>query len=40
MPFVPRPAMDRDGIALEPITKLQIGDGPVRVMDGVMGGAS
>ena len=41
MPFVPRPATeDHGGIALEPFTTSHIGDGPVGVMDGVMGGAS
>ncbi|KAL3823624.1 hypothetical protein ACHAXA_005605 [Cyclostephanos tholiformis] len=40
MPFVPKPATDYEGIALEPFTKSQIGDGPVGVMDGVMGGIS
>jgi hypothetical protein len=41
MPFAPRPATeDHGGIALEPFTTSHIGDGPVGVMDGVMGGAS
>jgi hypothetical protein len=44
MPFVPRPATggeDRGGgISLEPFTTSHIGNGPVGVMDGVMGGSS
>ncbi len=40
MPYVPRLVTDRDGIALEPFTTSEIGDGPVGVMDGVMGGTS
>ncbi len=40
MPFAPRPAADHGGIALEPFATSHIGDRPVGVMDGVMGGTS
>lgn len=41
LPFLPRSAIDQEGIALEPFARFQLGGrGPVEVLDGVMGGIS